>query len=755
MSNLLRRVWTPRLWMAGGSAALMCVLALCPTLGSFARAGEHAVPGGAVSVAEWSREVWGAASSSNTPEFYSLLERLPANHTDDGIRSLRAAVDRQKAHTDERAAKRLERQAELRKEMAEHATKGELSKALVSAVELQAISPDKAAILAEPEVAALITQADAKAHDFESKGEWLDAQSLFFRLGLLFEEDGRYKKDVTRLGDRTALLAMYAPRRLHDLRNAQLEREGEKPLPEYNRIGEDWRDKLDGIDTMMVKRALLRASESHVDRAPLGKLLQGGLQAVRTLVTTTDLSAAFPGLGDEAARTIMVGEVDARLAALDPAKVDSFDLSRAMTGLLDANNATIRIPPESILRSFGDGATGQLDEFSSIIWPDELARFLRSTQGRFQGIGVQIQIDEGRNLKVVTPLEGTPAQRAGIKQNDVIRKVDGESTLGISLLQAVDRITGAAGTAVTISVEREGAEGLLDFPLTRAEIPIYTVKGWRRGGVHESDWDWFVDPSHGVGYLRLTQFTEDTTAHMDAAIREMKAKGLSALVLDLRFNPGGLLSQAVSVSNRFVDEGVIVSQHDADGALTEAERARRGQASLAGVPVAVLVNEGSASASEIVAGCLQDYAKQGKINAVIVGARSFGKGSVQNIYDLARGAAIFKLTERYYHLPGGRLIHRRDGATQWGVDPDIAVDMLPKQMGDALELRQDADVLALDQAGNVINEATRPDPSRLLTEGIDPQLEVALLLLQTQIIGRTSGQAMLAPAPGPAAGNGS
>ncbi len=748
MTNLLRRVTGPgRVW-AAGAAALLSAAVLVQAPRASARAQDKV--GGPVSVAEWSREVWGAAAASKTPEFYALLERLPENHTDDAIKSLRAAVDRQKAHADDRVKQRTERQAELRKELGEHAEKGDLGKALISAVELQAICADKTGVLAEPAIDAVITQADAKAHEHEGKGEWLDAQRLFFRLALLYEEDGRYKKDVTRLGDRTALLATYAPRRLHDLRNAQLERDGEKSLPEYNKIGEDWREKLDGIDMLMVKRAILRAAESHVDRAPLTRLIAGGLQAVRTLLTTDDLAETFPGLADAPARDAMLADVDARLLAVGASpKVDSFDLARAMNSVLETNAKTVKVPAEAVLRAFGDGAVAQLDEFSSIIWPDELARFLRTTQGRFQGIGVQIQLDEGRNLKVVTPLEGTPAQRAGIKQNDVIRKVDGESTLGISLLQAVDRITGPAGSNVVISVEREGAEGLLDFALTRAEIPIYTVKGWRRHGAHESDWDWFVDPSHGVGYVRLTQFTEDTTAHLDAAVRDMKAKGLSALILDLRFNPGGLLSQAVSVANRFVDDGVIVSQHDADGALTEAERARKGQATLAGVPVAVLVNEGSASASEIVAGCLQDYAKQGKINAAIVGARSFGKGSVQNIYDLSRGAAIFKLTERYYHLPGGRLIHRRDGATAWGVEPDISVDMLPKQMGDALELRQDADVLALDQAGNVINEATRPDPAKLLTDGIDPQLEVALLLLQTQIVGRTSGQALLAPAAAP------
>ena len=225
----------------------------------------------------------------------------------------------------------------------------------------------------------------------------------------------------------------------------------------------------------------------------------------------------------------------------------------------------------------------------------------------------------------------------------------------------------------------------------------------------------------------------------------MQGAGANALILDLRFNPGGLLREAVSIANRFVREGVIVSQHNAQGVQVDADRARPGMDTLRSMPVAVLINDGSASASEIVAGCLQDYAKTGAINAVVVGVRTYGKGSVQNIYDLGRGEAILKLTERYYRLPGGRLIHRRDGQNVWGVEPDITVRMLPNQIGEALELRQTADIVEIDERGVALNEDKRPDPTRLLTEGIDTQLEVALLLLRTQTLGKSKGHAMLAP----------
>lgn len=756
MTGMTTRTWRSKRWLSAMAGAALVfagagVAAVSdqPSARRTASPVAEAAPAGPVSVAEWSRTVWSGAARGDETQVLRLLDRLPADHEDEAVRALRVSVDQFKSHLSQSGEQRAKRIEEVREELRKHAEANALNKALVSAIELVTISKDREAVLKDEVVVGVVNAAEARAADAESKGEWLDAHALFFRLGVLYDEEGRHKKDVARLGDRIALMATYVPERLHALRNEQRVREGEEPLPAYNALGDDWRKKVSGIDQFIVRRALTRAQQSHVDRTTMARMITGGLQSLRTLITTPDLAAAFPGLADAGARARLLAEVDAKIesfAAPREKDADSFELTKTIMGLLDLNGATVKIPEQALLRTFGDGAISQLDEFSSLIWPDEVARFNRTTQGRFIGVGVQIQLDEGRNLKVVTPLEGTPAQRAGIKKDDLIRKVDGESTLGISLLQAVDKITGPAGTKVTLSIERPGTDGLLDFELARAEIPLYTVKGWRREGAHETDWDWFIDPRNRIGYVRLTQFTEDTTAHFDKAVKEMKAKGLSALILDLRGNPGGLLTQAVSISNRFVNDGVIVSQHDMNGAMIDSQSARRGAATLNDIPVAVLINDGSASASEIVSGCLQDYTRKGEVDAVLVGVRSFGKGSVQNIYDLSRGSALFKLTERYYYLPGGRLIHRREGAHSWGVEPDVVVEMLPKQVGDAITLRQDADLLAFDQQGNVVNNDTRPDPSKLLSEGIDPQLEAALLLLRTQTLSRTAGQAMLPPA---------
>jgi carboxyl-terminal processing protease len=728
-------------WTVAGVLGMFAaaVLGHTPTVASAApQASER------VTLDEWSRLVWMNASAGNKDIVFKLLGALPKDAPSPSVVDLRKAVDERDMHIASREETRIARTAELREEIAGHIEKGEFDDALANAVEMQDLSGDKHAFVREPTIADLIGRAENAARVAEANNEWLRAQSLYFRLSLLYENTKRYDAELKRLAQRLTFLRLYAPKLLHDMRDAERARDGKDPLPPYNPVGDDWRDRLKGIDRMMVLRALNRAEQANVDGVGLGEMVVSGLRAVENLASTEKLAGVFPSLKDAKNVEAFLAQVSAEAGRFNNrANASQFELRRAITNVLQANANTVNLPEPAVLQAFGDGAMLALDEFSSIIWPYDMEQFMRSTQGSFQGVGIQIQLDEAGNLKVVTPIEGTPAQRAGIKRGDIIRKVDNDSTLGATLLQAVDRITGPAGSKVTLGVEREGHDDLLEFTLTRAQIPIYTVKGWERDGPGETDWDWFIDDTSGIGYVRLTQFTENTTRDFDNAIRAMQAQGLKGLILDLRFNPGGLLSQAVGIANRFVDDGVIVSQHDARGFQTDRQVARRGLATLASVPVAVLINEGSASASEIVSGVLQDYSKTGRIQAILVGATSYGKGSVQNVYDLGEGVSALKLTTQYYKLPSGRLIHRRPGVEGWGVHPDIEISMLPKQVGDALELRQDADIVDFDAKGKVVANPDRPDPDRLLTEGLDPQLETALLLLKSRIVGEQEAQAML------------
>jgi len=666
-------------------------------------------------------EAWDLALSGRANEAFTLLSEKAS-----GSGELQAALDRRAEHLKNVEEKRAERLSEARSELEENLAKGETVLALRNAVEIHTLSEDKERLLGQPELAGLISKADGAARAAERNGDWLEAYELYYRLNLLFEQDRRYRESFERVGRRLVMLRLYVPELLHDMRSDRLVDEGEDALPAYNGLADDWHEKLQGVSQAMLIRALNRAERSHVDSVDLKNLLVQGLETLRTFVTTTELSSEFPALSNERSVAKFITAID----ELEKELVDSrgkagyFELVGVLKGLARANDRSLKLPEEALLHEFGNGAMSELDEFSTIYWPDEVEQLQRSTQGKFTGVGIKISADESQAIRVITPLQGTPAQKAGVLPGDLIVAVDGDSTVGISLQQAVDRITGDEGTSVTLSVEREGVEDPLQLRMLRAEIPIHSVKGWRRAGAGEMDWDWFIDKENKIGMLRVTQFADDTTRELRRAIREMRRQGgINGVILDLRYNPGGLVNEAVSVANLFIEDGVIVSQHDADGVQREREVARPAGAELADVPVVVLINEGSASASEIVSGCLQDYKR-----AIIVGSNSFGKGSVQNVYTIGTTEmALLKLTTQYYYLPSGRLIHRKAGAEVWGVQPDVEVEMLPSQIADSLTMRQDADLFLAPGDEEYV------DPARLITDGVDTQLETALLLLQSKI----------------------
>lgn len=614
-----------------------------------------------------------------------------------------------------------------------------LSEGLRVANELQLLMPDREAFFEDARITRLIEASEAGARTAMERHDWLVANELYVRLALLYEYEERYKDERDTLEQRLTMIRTYAPEKFWHLRNERRVAAGEEAFPEYNPIGDNWRDKISSVKMQTVLQAVTR-TYSHVDGVAMRDVLIKGFDAVVALATTPELYEEFASLADESRRNAFVSEVTRLREAirLKEGPVSRRDAYESVEAMLLANGNSVDLPVPAIAHEFGNGAMRALDPYSAIIWPDELARFERSTRGEFVGVGISIQMDELQNIKVVTPLEGSPAQRAGIRANDLIKKVNGNSTIGFTLDQAVDLITGPRDTQVTLTVERlddNGEPSNLDFPLVRKVIELPTVKGWRKTGASDEAWDWFVDRAAGIGYVRLTGFSEKTTAEFDRAIREMKQQGLEGLILDLRFNPGGLLDQAVNISSRFVGDGVIV--RTVDGSFrTRDEQSARGvpsSISLARIPVIVLINEGSASASEIVSGAIQAHAHEGKIRALIVGQRSFGKGSVQNVFPIpGDDRTLMKLTTQYYTLRTNRMIHRKPGSTSFGISPDVAIEMLPKQSIDALILRRDADVLPMDENGNVIQTAEMPDPDRLLKEGLDLQLEAALVLLQSQ-----------------------
>ena len=705
--------------------------------------------------------IWDAAVQGDSGSLMSLLD---ANRWETLDTSLAFSIERLNKNIESREQTRAEQISEALEELSaslasfdESQSGIELSDAMRSVIELQLLYDNDDKLFEHPQVNRTVSLAKAKAAQAEAQDDWMIASELYYRLNTLFDTSGDYKDDVERLSRRLAMIRMYAPERLWEIRNDRRLAEDLDPLPPYNAYGDDFHEKLQGINSITVRTAIQRAADQHVGRqtrkhpdgVTMNDLIISGLDAVKTMATTTDLAQVFDGLKSERNREALLRVIENQkmrvVSKSTPAS--AYDLRRSLEAVLTAGTSEAGIMEEAILHEFGNGAMSALDDYTAIIWPDELARFRRSTQGEFIGIGVQIQLDELQNIKIVTPLEGTPAQRAGFRSDDVIKKIDGRTAVGLGLDQAVELITGPANTKVDITVERMGDDGEpfeKEFTIVRQKIDLPSVKGWSKTGPGDDEWDYFIDKEDKVGYLRLTGFTEDSTREFDRAVSQMKNDGLNALILDLRYNPGGLLDQAVNLASRFVSRGMIVKTVDASGITETLNQAKRvsDHSSLSDFPVVVLVNEGSASASEILSGAIQAGAKKGMVDALVLGNRSFGKGSVQNVYLLPGARAAMKVTTNYYHIDAPRMIHKVPGATEWGIEPDVEIDMLPSQQQDALLLRREADVLPLDENGNIIEDAERPDPNTLLSEGTDLQVETALVLLKSKVHEKSQKSAM-------------
>ncbi|HEY7120827.1 MAG TPA: S41 family peptidase [Tepidisphaeraceae bacterium] len=338
-----------------------------------------------------------------------------------------------------------------------------------------------------------------------------------------------------------------------------------------------------------------------------------------------------------------------------------------------ANNYVEAIDDQKLEQGALEGMFNQLDPFSMYVPPARQQEFDRMLDGSFEGVGIQLNQDEKtKEVEVITPIEGSPAFKAGVFAGDIILKVDGKSIAGMNIQDVTKLIKGKVGTEVTLRVRHTNGDEA-DLTMKREEIVVSTVKGFKRQ--QNGDWDWYVTHDPKIGYIRITQFTPDTAERVKDALaggkngwKGMLADGMKGLILDLRFDPGGRLDQAVQLVDLFIEKGVIVSTKGRNRPENVITATQAG--TLPYFPMVVLVNEHSASASEIVAGSLMDNQR-----ALVLGERTYGKGSVQELINLDGNQGELKLTVAYYYLPSGRLVHRKKDATDWGVDPQIPVPM--------------------------------------------------------------------------------
>lgn len=583
---------------------------------------------------------------------------------------------------------------------------------------------DEEAFQREPWLKEIVDHVLEEIDRRKSKNEWSDALALNGFLKEIFPNDATYKENHRFLAKRAHLEFIYGPKT-------------------------QWRKNLREVTAAAIPQILDRIEEDYVEETDLKKLCLEGIDQLIILAQAESLSRTFSTLSDKD----VVSHFVTRLNGLRRTRVDNRpalrarDVTAVFNRVLVANKESgLNLPEAVLVDEFVTGMLDPLDEFTSVIWPAEVEEFNKHTRGEFVGVGIQITQDIGKFIRVETPLEDSPAYKAGIKPGDFIIAVDGKSTKDMTITQAVSEITGEAGTRVTLTIEDGVTQEVRDYSLVREQIKLRTVRGHRRDDTRPTGWDYMIEPDARIGYVRVSGFMEKTVTDLERAIEQLRSEGAQGMILDLRFNPGGLLTSAVKMSELFLGRDEPIVKTKGRSRQQNMEITSKNDHKFGGMPLIVLVNEYSASASEIVAGAVA-----GLKEACIIGTRTFGKGSVQNLVPIADNRAYLKLTTAYYYVYDADLpeepwycLHKRTGADQWGVEPHVVIKVIPQEQSKILRLRRERDLLKGKDGGEIPKEVlerrptSQPDEPLPVDENpdVDPQLEAALNIMRIKLLSR-------------------
>ncbi|MBU0638398.1 MAG: S41 family peptidase [Planctomycetes bacterium] len=621
--------------------------------------------------------------------------------------------------------------------------------ALSFAAQAASYAPNEIEYASEPWIEDLSVEALVQARRHERADEWTKAHSYYALLERIHEDS----QDIKDLRERA-------------LRHARLSILYEDEDALQRRI----RD----VDWNLLSTAIRLINRNYWEKPDFARMADGALDNLEALCGTTKLYGFMDGVANPDLREFFLKKLEERRDKFRHDKSFGYkDLIRLYREIATINAESIALPEGLLVIEFVEGAAQQLDDYTAVIWPADAVEFDKLMMGGFEGVGIQLGLDEytGR-LKVVTPLESSPALEAGIQAGDLIIAVDGESTKDWDTDDAVRNIMGPAGSEVILTIYRPSRGKRIDYPLNRRQIRLRTVRGVSRvPGSNGNDWNYMLDEEQGIAYIRLTGFNPDSSKELSDALQKARAAGMKALVLDLRFNPGGLLDVAVETVSTFLKNGEIVSTSGRrDSAQRLSVNTDSSLVRFPDLPLVVLANEYSASASEILAGALQDHNR-----AVVLGERTFGKGSVQRVLLMGQQARL-KLTTALYYLPSGRTPHKAPNATQWGVDPDWDVKLTPKELRKIITRQNEEYIIhsAAEDDGEELDketrqqrlaelkadEATDEDDTPLLSEeditlldsdkseaaDVDPLVETALLHLRVKLAGKLPWPRQLAAA---------
>ena len=592
----------------------------------------------------------------------------------------------------------------------------------------------KEQLLTDEYVKEVLQEAIDRAAEFEVEGKWLEAYTNCYGWLVAIDPNNQgYSDYAQQLLDKAAIALAFE----------------DSPC-------ETSEERFQGVKKEMFLRVIAFLDLHYVSIIDYSHIAAKAIERCKLLVETIETSSQF----NEDSKDDSQGGADAKKyawksqgleawsSAIDQmmeqvkaASSESVEFEKdhfidVFENVLELNKSTVNLPRQILIAQFVEAALSALDPYTVVVWPRQVQDFEQMMTNEFTGIGIEISKQKGL-LTVSSLLLDTPAFNSTLDAGDVIEAVGGLQTKDMSLFCAAKKIKGPAGTKVKLTVRRSSEDKtvedkVFDVTITRDKIIVPTVRGWQR--TSEGKWLYMVDQKSRIGYVRITSFSTETASGLEKVLRKLEGEGLRGLIMDLRFNTGGLLDSAVAVADKFVkgDGDWIVKRQPRFGRPAIYEPAHK-RGTHPDYPLVILINSSSASASEIVAGALADK----KYNrAVLVGTRTHGKGSVQGITGLGGGAQL-KYTMAYYHLPSGQKVEskkhaEKDNRKNWGVGPNVEVNLRSDEHKKMIEVQRSNDVLVKADHNNTENNYKKYTIEETLDA--DPQLTVGLMIVRSKLI---------------------